>query len=71
VLVPENGTPVDRILQWLWEDLFNHNILLNLMSQIDIMQLFLIEFSYESKFYGQDVLKAVTDPELWLRLIRI
>jgi phosphoglycerol transferase MdoB-like AlkP superfamily enzyme len=36
------------------------------MSQIDIMHTVfgLLNFSYESKFYGQDVLKAVTDPEL-------
>jgi hypothetical protein len=30
-----------------------------------------LNFSYESKFYGQDVLKADYSPELWLRLIRI
>jgi phosphoglycerol transferase MdoB-like AlkP superfamily enzyme len=38
----------------------------NLMSQIDIMPTVfgLLNFSYESKFYGQDVLKADYSPEL-------
>jgi hypothetical protein len=37
----------------------------NLMSQIDICQLFLLlNFNYESKFYGQDVMKADYKPEL-------
>jgi phosphoglycerol transferase MdoB-like AlkP superfamily enzyme len=61
-------TPVDkyRIPAMIAQDLFNHNIILNLMSQIDIMPTVfgLLNFSYESKFYGQDVLKADYKPEL-------